>query len=686
MRRPHLRLPFTRARDRRNVERAREALRLRASGCRTLAAGALLLGVAGCAGSHAAAHRASSAHYADQEGDAVDGGVDIRGVDVSSTKSGRISFRVKLDKLDPKGTIVDLWLDTDANPETGNATFTDAGGAEYLFTAFLGTKADCGTFSAAIPGGNGCFAVWAPKGSWESAAARTARISRSTTGFTASIDRSDLGNTRDLNFHVDRADKDRAPGSGTYNYSLALGGPKPEASPAGNQPANKAGAPEKHGPTVLTLATHDYADPFVDAYLAALKRIAGNSIKIDVKYGWRYYDLAAEQATISDVRHGDFDLASVGARAWDLVGVKSVRAVVAPFLVDSAALQERVLEGRLAQRMLDGLRPAGLVGLALLPGELRRPLGVTRALTRPQDFRGDRIGIRTGGVAKRTFAALGATARPFPSLPNGLARLDGAEVGLPTIMNNRYDLRARALTSNVVLWPRATTIFMSRKAFDALSSDQQDALRRAGREAVAPLAALYEGYERDSLAALCRARRLRLVAVSAADRAALRRAVQPVYDELERDAVTRDVIEGIESLRASLPLAPTLACGRSSQPAARSPLDGDWRVALSSHELRPVTATPSEIEQYRGAWTLHIRSRHWVARNLDNGDVYTGTLTVNGRNVQAVVASCTPSTRCDPGSLSQHRWSRYRDKLTFARLPGRYAIPILVAKPWSREH
>jgi TRAP-type C4-dicarboxylate transport system substrate-binding protein len=419
--------------------------------------------------------------------------------------------------------------------------------------------------------------------------------------------------------------------------------------------------------------------------VAALKRLAGNSIKIDVKYGWRFYDLKAEQGTISDVRHDDFDLASVGARAWDTVGVRSFTALVAPFLIDSVDLEGRVLEAPLAQRMLDGIRPLGLVGLAVLPGELRRPLGVSHPLTRPQDFRGGKIGIRPGGVAQDTFHALGATTAGFPATPEGLAKFDGAEVGLPTIMNNRYDLHASALTSNIVLWPRATTIFMNQKAFEALSSDQQDALKQAGREAVSPLVASFAAYERDSLESLCRAGRLPLVAASGGDRSALRRAVQPVYDDLERNSMTRDVISKIGSLRARLPVPQALRCRKTSAATAHSPIEGRWRVDLSAGDLTATGLLPAEVPNYEGAWTLQFRRGHWLATRASPPSFLKGTYTLDGAMIREVVGSCSDSTHCTSGDLTEYRWSRFRDKLSFSLLPGRYGSPGLVAKPWTRE-
>jgi TRAP-type C4-dicarboxylate transport system substrate-binding protein len=640
--------------------------------------------VAGCSGSHAARGPAASAHYSDPAGDAS-GGADIRGVDVTSTKSGRISFRVRLDKVPRSGTSVDLWLDTDADPDTGNATFTGADGAEYLFSAFLGTNLPPGC-TASGTGTGWCLNRYSTSG-WVYAQAPTATVARSATGFTASINRSDLGNTRDLNFHVDRADRDRAPGGiGTFNYSLALGGPKPQVSASKGEPADKAGAGANQSPTVLTLATRDYDDPVAETFAAAVKRHAGRSLRIDIKSGWRYYDLASEQRTISDVRHGAADMMAVGARAWDTVGVKSFRAIVAPFLVDSGALQARVLEGPIARRMLDGVRPLGLLGIALVPGELRRPLGVSRALLRPEDFRGGRIAIRPGGVARNTFRALGASAQPFPPDTSKIVNYDGTEIGVPSIVNNRYDLRARALTSNVVLWPRATTIVMNAKAYDALSSDEQDALKQAGRDVVGPLVAYFASYERNQLRALCRLGRLRLVAASAADRAALNRAVQPIYGQLERDSLTRDLIAAIRSLRASLPPAEPLRCAKVRTGQTRSPLEGRWHVDLSAGELRALGVAPDEIAESRGAWTLVLGHGRWVATRQTPPGFLRGTYTVSGRRFREIVDSCSSSTHCTLGSLTEYTWSRYRDRLSFAKIPGRYGLTALASKPWTRQH
>ena len=97
-----------------------------------------------------------------------------------------------------------------------------------------------------------------------------------------------------------------------------------------------------------------------------------------------------------------------------------------------------------------------------------------------------------------------------------------------------YNAWEGALTTNVVLWPKPYTIVMNRDAFDALTSEQQEILREAGREALAPELARSPATRRKRSPRRARGA-ITLVSASAADLAALRAAVQPVYEELERD-------------------------------------------------------------------------------------------------------------------------------------------------------
>src|SRR5919197_1384163 len=161
----------------------------------------------------------------------------------------------------------------------------------------------------------------------------------------------------------------------------------------------------------------------LNAFARAVERASGGTLRIQFAPNWRGGDFTQERDTIADVRAGRVDLAWVGARAWDWEGVRGFDALLAPFLVDSHALEQRVFERGIPQRMLPAVRKAAVVPIAVLPVPLRSALGVGHALLAPADFRGKTIGVQ-GVVAAETLRALGARPRQYSAQPT-LNGLDG---------------------------------------------------------------------------------------------------------------------------------------------------------------------------------------------------------------------------------------------------------------------
>ena len=90
----------------------------------------------------------------------------------------------------------------------------------------------------------------------------------------------------------------------------------------------------------------------------------------------------------------------------------------------------------------------------------------------------------------------------------------------------------RYLTANVVLWPRPLVVFANSSALAKLTPAQRRILRQAVADADPTETRFVVGNEHDDTASLCRSHRLRFLTATGADLVALRRAVQPVYDEL----------------------------------------------------------------------------------------------------------------------------------------------------------
>ncbi len=167
------------------------------------------------------------------------------------------------------------------------------------------------------------------------------------------------------------------------------------------------------------------------------------------------------------------------ARPWHAKGVTTFDALMAPFLVDSYALQQAVLESDLERDMLAGLDGTGLVGLGVLPGPLRRVAMAEGGFRASGDLRGKLVGIGDSKIAAMTFEALGATTK---TLPSGavLGGEDAVEQQLGSVVGNRYHKDLPHVTVDLALWPRPVILFANKARFDSALRRAADGAARRG--------------------------------------------------------------------------------------------------------------------------------------------------------------------------------------------------------------
>jgi hypothetical protein len=339
---------------------------------------------------------------------------------------------------------------------------------------------------------------------------------------------------------------------------------------------------------------------------------------------------------------------------------------MAPFLVDSIALERKVLASPLADEMLAGLDRAGVVGVAVVPGEPRRPFGQRRRFVAPSAYRGALFGIEPSKLSRETFEALGA--RPRTYVPGNLPyALDGAELDLATIEGQGDATSVTTLTGNVVLWPRAFVIVANRKVFASLTTQQRETLRDAGREALGPATRRLRIEERDEAGILCGRDHLTFLQATSRELAELRAAVRPVYARLERSAVTRARIRQIESMKRRLPPETPVRCGL---PGARqrttASLDGTWEMTADARY--GIDAGRYRLVIRHGRWRFnHLSAPKWGG---------TGVLFVRGDDTLRVHFS--------DGSDAIYRWSVFRETLTLRYTSEHLGAPNPTYAPWHR--
>jgi hypothetical protein len=232
------------------------------------------------------------------------------------------------------------------------------------------------------------------------------------------------------------------------------------------------------------------------------------------------------------------------------------------------------------------------------------------------------------------------------------------------------------------------TLVINRKTFESLTPSQQEALQTAGSAVLSRQLDEAQALNAEDEGIVCR-RGLRFVQASNQDLAALRRAVQPIYDQLERDAETKSFLQRIlamkhETRAASTPDNPR--CSPSSAAAGGvtrkvTALDGVYRTSFTREELvkSPLLVDAGEInDENWGDLTLtfdHGRVT-FIQRNDVKNTSTSGTYTLDGK---LITLHFTEGVNA--GETFSGIWSLYRDVLTFKRgaLPTPYVL-----KPWRR--
>jgi TRAP-type C4-dicarboxylate transport system substrate-binding protein len=424
--------------------------------------------------------------------------------------------------------------------------------------------------------------------------------------------------------------------------ALALAG-------CGGRGADKAGGQRPAKPIVLSVANYTFGPVEVGAFAQEVARRSHGTIRLVFRNNWRLGQRDVETVLIHDVVAGRADLGWVGSREWDAFGDTSFDALHLPFLVDSYDLEQAVLQSPLAREMLESLKPVGVVGIGILPGELRRVVGVERPLLRAADFRGLTFGTTQARAALATIRALGARPVPFLVLPS-IRRFGGFDFPITSFEGNAYDLQARYITANVALWPRPLVLFMNEHSYGRLTPGQQSVLRDAAAAAIPGAAAYTRASERKAVTALCTRARTRFVHASAADLAQLRRAVASVLAAADRR--TRGYAARIQAIKRRLaappqapPTCPPLARGAGALP------DGTYESTMTAADVRRAKVPAGDVLYD----DLPIRHR----------------LVVRGRTFVLYATSRNGRTQAD----MEGTYSTYRGKIRFSTT-GETLLPI----------
>jgi hypothetical protein len=285
--------------------------------------------------------------------------------------------------------------------------------------------------------------------------------------------------------------------------------------------------------------------------------------------------------------------------------------------------------------------------------------------------------------------ALGAHPRRMPAQVTSLDGFDGIERQVGAIEADRVDAKGSHLMTNVDLWPRTLVLFADGRSYRELSDDQRRILRTAARNVVPKGVAGQQDLELETSRILCRKGRAIFDSATPSQLQALRRALAPVYRQLERDEGTRGAIKAIEEIKEELdePAAVLPRCERVAERTTAAPtkLEGVWQMDTDRSASRP-----EYFPENWGHW-IFVFDRGRFAITQENRPSCTwgyGKFTVDGNRTSWTFTDgggIAPSGAMNrPGEFMKFDFSAYRDTLKLTPVKGAISPVNFRDKPWRR--
>lgn len=258
--------------------------------------------------------------------------------------------------------------------------------------------------------------------------------------------------------------------------------------------------------------------------------------------------LGEEKETIEQTRVGAIDLNRINAAPLSAL-TSEIETLGLPFLFRSNEHMWAVLHGEIGEEILASLRPHGLVGLTFYESGARSIYNSVRPIRTPADAKGLRIRVQQSELQKAMIRAIGAEpiALAYGQVMTGLSTgiIDGAENNWPSyVTTNHYTVaRHYTLTEHTMI---PEVLVMSRKAWDALSPEDQKVFKDAARESSNYMNMQWRAWEERARE---EARSAGNSIIEDVDRRPFEAAMKPIYDGAMRDARIRELVEKIRAVK-----------------------------------------------------------------------------------------------------------------------------------------
>jgi C4-dicarboxylate-binding protein DctP len=218
------------------------------------------------------------------------------------------------------------------------------------------------------------------------------------------------------------------------------------------------------------------------------------------------------------------------------IGVREFEVFDLPYILPDLVTLRKVTDGPLGAKLLKLLEPKGMTGLAYWDNGFKE-MSANKKLVTPADYKGVKFRIQSSKVLEAQFRALGsipqvmAFGEVYQALQTGV--VDGQE----NTWSNIYTQKMFEVQKYITVTNHGYigyVVVVNKKFWDDLPADIRGQLEKAMHEATAYGNEIAEKENIEAMEAIKKSGRSTIVIATDAENAAMRKAMEPIYDDMAK--------------------------------------------------------------------------------------------------------------------------------------------------------
>jgi C4-dicarboxylate-binding protein DctP len=233
------------------------------------------------------------------------------------------------------------------------------------------------------------------------------------------------------------------------------------------------------------------------------------------------------------------------------LGVRQFEVYDLPYMFPTQEVLDKVIDGPVGKRLFSLLEPKGIIGLGYWSNGFKE-FSANRPLRKLADFKGMKIRIQSSKVLEGEIRALGAIPQVMAFSEVYTALQQGVVDGEENSISNKYTQKMHEVQKHLTMSDHGVIMYaviVNKKFWEGLPSDVHKALQEAMDEASRYERSIAQKENDDALEKIKQAKTTEIYVLPAAEKAAWRKAMLPLYQQYE-GSVGKDNLDAIEKIVA----------------------------------------------------------------------------------------------------------------------------------------